>query len=179
MGQVQCITLSVHMLKNVTECMCSKILGNSHRKRHSVHNFEPCNSLQLPVSTIVFIPTQTNEMCYQSSVMLKISIIYLSTDQFSPGLLCSIVAAVINGQFKKIFSREVMLCHKIESENGHSIIDLTGVIVNELGHGGSRGRKRGWNVRKRLSNLTLDLVLRRDLAPNRKWLHVCPVSPLI
>ena len=100
LGQIQCVTVSVHMLKNVTECTCSEIVDNSHRKRHSVNIFERCcNSLQLPVSTIVFIPTQTNEMCYQSSVMLKISIIYLSTDQFSPGLLCSTVAAVINGSF--------------------------------------------------------------------------------
>ena len=143
MGQLQCITMSVHMLKNVTECMCWKIFGNSHSKRHSVNNFERCNSLQLPVRTIVFIPTETNEMCYQSSVMLKISIIYLSTDQFSPGLLCSTVAAVINGQFLRIFSIEVTLGHKIESEIGHSIIDLTGVIVYELSHGGSGGRTRG------------------------------------
>ena len=45
---------------------------------------------------------------------------------------------------------------EIESEVGHSV--YLGVIFNELGHGGSRDRKRGWIVIFAPSNLGFDLI---------------------
>ena len=55
------------------------------------------------------------------------------------------------GQFLKIFTWEVRSGHKIEIR--HNGIDLgswghTSVRPNELDGGGSRDRKRGWNVPK-------------------------------
>ena len=51
-----------------------------------------------------------------------------------------------HGPFLLIFTKEVTWVHEMEIETGHST-DL-GSFFNELGHGESRDRNRGWKVQK-------------------------------
>ena len=83
-----------------------------------------------------------------------------------------------HGPFLLIFTKVVTWFHEMEIETGHST-DL-GVFFNELGHGESRDRNRGWKVQKCQSNLAFDLVTPYKLTRKEQKSYACAhLSPSV